>query len=184
MLGTPTTSRPPHPPKRRPDPVQHGSPSSLPRDPLSSSADTGTRSRGAGQSRLAARTPWGHLGGTSLPSVTDNTGHERSAHVPGQQLTSARIAGPMATLFSLARRKPGVQIPSPPPHNSPSHRPSGSPPPGRRCSRFPFRSANGRQLNVPLLAGALKARSSATRPLGSACRSRLLTVSGRGLSAP
>ena len=31
----------------------------------------------------------------------------------------------------LARRKPGVQIPSPPPPNSPGHRPSGSPPPGR-----------------------------------------------------
>jgi hypothetical protein len=98
VLGTPTTPRPPHPPKRRPDPVQHGSPSSLPRDPLSSSADTGTRSRGAGPSRLAARTPWGHIGATSLPSVTDNTGHERSANVPGQQLTSASIAGPLTTL--------------------------------------------------------------------------------------
>ena len=65
VLGTPTTPRPPHPPKRRPDPVQHGSPSSLFCDPLSSSADTGTRSRGAGPSRLAARTPWGRIGPTS-----------------------------------------------------------------------------------------------------------------------
>jgi hypothetical protein len=30
----------------------------------------------------------------------------------------------------LARRKPGVQIPSPPPHNSSGHRLGGSPPPG------------------------------------------------------
>ena len=33
---------------------------------------------------------------------------------------------------SLARRKSGVQVPSPPPHNSPGDRPGGSHPPGRR----------------------------------------------------
>jgi hypothetical protein len=47
--------------------------------------------------------------------------------------------------LSLARRKPGVQIPSPPPPQRPGHRPGGSPPPGRHRSRFPFRAANGQQ---------------------------------------
>jgi hypothetical protein len=51
-----------------------------------------------------------------------------------------RISG-----ISLARRKPGVQIPSPPPRNSPGHRPGGSLPLGRRRSRSPCRAANGQQ---------------------------------------
>ena len=46
---------------------------------------------------------------------------------------------------SLARRKPGVQIPSPPPHNSPGHRPGGSPPPGQCPSRGAAGAANGQQ---------------------------------------
>ena len=45
----------------------------------------------------------------------------------------------------LARRKPGVQIPSPPPRNVPGHRPGGSLPPGRRRPRAPGRAANGQQ---------------------------------------
>jgi hypothetical protein len=47
--------------------------------------------------------------------------------------------------FSLARRKPGVQVPSPPLHNNPGHRLDGSPPQGRRRPRFPDRAANGQQ---------------------------------------
>jgi hypothetical protein len=47
--------------------------------------------------------------------------------------------------ISLARRKSGVQIPSPPPHNSPGHRPGGSLPPGRCRSRSLCRAANGQQ---------------------------------------
>jgi hypothetical protein len=46
---------------------------------------------------------------------------------------------------SLARRKPGVQIPSPPPHNSPGHRPGGLLSPGRCRSRVAGRAANGQQ---------------------------------------
>ena len=53
--------------------------------------------------------------------------------------------GMALTPDSLARRKPGVQIPSPPPHNSPGHRPGGSPPPGRRRPRSRCRAANGQQ---------------------------------------
>jgi hypothetical protein len=59
------------------------------------------------------------------------------------ELQVVRSAG-----FSLARRKPGVQIPSPPPHNSPGHRPGGSLPPGRRRSRFLHRAADGQQLRT------------------------------------
>jgi hypothetical protein len=51
-----------------------------------------------------------------------------------------RISG-----ISLARRKPGVQIPSPPPHKSPGHRPGGFPPLGRRRPRSRCRAANGQQ---------------------------------------
>ena len=59
----------------------------------------------------------------------------------------ARVAyrGQRISEISLARRKSGVQIPSPPPHKRPGHRPSGSPPPGRRRSRSPCRAANGQQ---------------------------------------
>jgi hypothetical protein len=42
----------------------------------------------------------------------------------------------------LARRKPGVQIPSPPPHNSPGHRPGGSLPPGRGRSSTALRAVD------------------------------------------
>jgi hypothetical protein len=54
--------------------------------------------------------------------------------------------GMALTPNSLARRKPGVQIPSPPPHNGPGHRPCGSPPPGWRRSRSPYPAAHGQQL--------------------------------------
>jgi hypothetical protein len=57
----------------------------------------------------------GHIGATSLPSVRDNTGYQRAANAPAQQLSSASIAGRSTTRLSLARRKPEVQIPSPPP---------------------------------------------------------------------
>ena len=51
-------------------------------------------------------------GGRPMPQVNS---------FPRSELQVVRSAG-----FSLARRKPGVQIPSPPPPNSPGHRPSGS----------------------------------------------------------
>jgi hypothetical protein len=41
--------------------------------------------------------PRGHIGVTFLPSVRDNTGHERSTPVPAQQLTSVGITGPWTT---------------------------------------------------------------------------------------
>jgi hypothetical protein len=44
---------------------------------------------------------------------------------------------------SLARRKPGVQIPSPPPHNNPGHRPGGSLPPGRVAPDSPTGQQTG-----------------------------------------
>jgi hypothetical protein len=54
---------------------------------------------------------------TSQPTVTDNTGHQRAANA---QLSSSRRPASQVVeppRFSLARRKPRVQIPSPPPHN-------------------------------------------------------------------
>jgi hypothetical protein len=47
----------------------------------------------------------------------------------------------------LARRKPGVQIPSPPPHNSPGHRPGGSLLPGRCRSKFVCRQTGSNPLS-------------------------------------
>jgi hypothetical protein len=41
---------------------------------------------------------WGHIGATSHPSVTDNTGHERPLKTPAQHLSSVSIAGPVTTL--------------------------------------------------------------------------------------
>jgi hypothetical protein len=55
---------------------------------------------------------------------------------PAQTQLRTAVSRPL-----LARRKPGVQIPSPPPHKRTGHRPGGSPPPGRRRSRFPYRAA-------------------------------------------
>jgi hypothetical protein len=59
---------------------------------------------------------------------------------PGETQVRTAVSAPL-----LARRKSGVQIPSPPPHTSPGHRPGGSPPPDRRRSRFPYGAANGQQ---------------------------------------
>jgi len=60
-------------------------------------------------------------------------------------LVSSLLRRRRTSVRSLARRKPGVQIPSPPPPQSPGHRPGGSPPPGRRRSRSPCRAAHGQQ---------------------------------------
>ena len=76
--------------------------------------------------------------------------------------------GMALTPNSLARRKPGVQIPSPPPPQSPGHRPGGSPPPGRRRSRRPCRAANGQQPRT-------------TRPPLLLCGCRAVLEDGRDL---
>jgi hypothetical protein len=59
---------------------------------------------------------------------------------PGKTLVRIAVSASL-----LARRKPGVQIPSPPPHKCPGHRPGGLPPPGRLPSGAAAGAANGQQ---------------------------------------
>src|SRR5215204_2793646 len=63
----------------------------------------------------------------------------------GHRWFSVVYRGQRISGISLARRKPGVQIPSPPPHNSPGHRPGGLLSQGRCRSRVAGRAANGQQ---------------------------------------
>jgi hypothetical protein len=53
---------------------------------------------------------WGHIGATSLPSVRDNTGHERSANDRGQQLSSASTTGRRTTPFLSRTEEPGSRL--------------------------------------------------------------------------
>jgi hypothetical protein len=97
-------------------------------------------------------------GATSGPHLTrqQRTTPGNGGHLTSQLDSPSRPASQVVRppRFSLARRKPGVQIPSPPPPKSPGHRPSGSHPPGRRRPRPPCRAANGQQTGTkrpPLL---------------------------------
>jgi hypothetical protein len=88
-------------------------------------------------------------GATSGPHTTGSPGttavnEDQSSSQVSRPIQGAMLVG-QAPRFSLARRKPGVQIPSPPPHNSPGHRPGGSPPPGRDRYRSLCRAADGQQ---------------------------------------
>jgi hypothetical protein len=91
-------------------------------------------------------------GATSGPHPTrqqrttpSNNGHSTSQLQSPSRPASQVVRPPR---FSLARRKPGVQIPSPPPHMFAGHRPSGVSPLGRRRSRVSLRAANGQQLRT------------------------------------
>jgi GNAT superfamily N-acetyltransferase len=70
---------------------------------------------------LPRRIPWGHTGATVGPRTTGSQG--TTAVNPGpvtSQLTRPTPRPPQVAVTrssSLARRKPGVQIPSPPPHH-------------------------------------------------------------------
>jgi hypothetical protein len=77
------------------------------------------------------------------PGTTGVNDGQSSPQVSGSIRVVAQVG--QIPRFSLARRKPGVQIPSPPPHNSPGHWRGGSLSPGRSRSGAASRAANGQQ---------------------------------------
>jgi hypothetical protein len=114
--------------------------------------------RGTGLTVQASRRRHRSLIDTSFSPGRGATSGPHPAGPPGTTAVNAGQSSPQVSRpipgamlvgqtprFSLARRKPGVQIPSPPPHNSPGHRPGGSLPPGRCPSKVACRAANGQQ---------------------------------------
>jgi hypothetical protein len=77
-----------------------------------------------GKDAVAAVDRWGHIGATSVPSVRDNSGHQRSPNAPAQQLFSVSITAPGATPV-LSRTE---EVNTPPRTNQPNNR-------CRRCAR-------------------------------------------------